>query len=86
MVKEQIRKGDVFGWLRTKFGKNIDLSIYESASEHIITNGLQRLLEAYGGDERKKWGLQNNGICLLLGWVNELIQQGKRDRVWQDLS
>jgi hypothetical protein len=26
VVKDQIRKGDVFRWLRTKFGNDIDLS------------------------------------------------------------
>jgi hypothetical protein len=37
---------------------------------------LQRMCNAYSGDERKKWGVENSGLCLLLAWTNEIIQQG----------
>ena len=37
---------------------------------------LKRIYHAYGGDHAKKWGVENLGLCLLLAWTNELIQQG----------
>ena len=30
----------------------------------------------HAGDERRKWGIENLGLCLLLAWTNEIIQQG----------
>lgn len=45
-----------------------------------IIERLQGILEAYGGDERRKWGVQNSGLCLLLAWVNELVQQEEWER------
>ncbi|HHT9116658.1 MAG TPA: hypothetical protein ACFYEL_09340 [Candidatus Wunengus californicus] len=30
----------------------------------------------YAGNERRKWGIENLGLCLLLAWTNEIIQQG----------
>ena len=37
---------------------------------------LKRIYDAYGGDHAKKWGVENLGLCLLLAWTNQLIQQG----------
>ena len=37
---------------------------------------MKSLRDAYAGDEGKKWGVENMGLCLLLAWTNELIQQG----------
>lgn len=37
---------------------------------------MKRIYEAYGGDHEKKWGVEKLGLCLLLAWTNELIQQG----------
>jgi len=34
------------------------------------------LYDGYAGDHRRKWGVENLGLCLLLAWTNELIQQG----------
>jgi hypothetical protein len=77
-AEHHIDVGDLFEWLGRKFEGEIDLSIYRdrpSAGE--ITDGLQAILGAYRGRERRKWGVENNGICLLIAWVNELVQQRK---------
>ena len=37
---------------------------------------MKKILNAYAGNEQRKWGIQNMGLCLLLAWTNELIQQG----------
>jgi hypothetical protein len=62
-----------------------DLSIHEGragrASEKEITQGLQDILGGYRGLERRKWGISHNGICLLIAWVNELVQQ----HAWQTI-
>jgi len=34
------------------------------------------MYEGYAGNERRKWGIENLGLCLLLAWTNKIIQQG----------
>jgi hypothetical protein len=31
---------------------------------------------ASAGDERRKWRVENSGLCLLVAWTNEIIQHG----------
>lgn len=44
--------------------------------DRFYTQSLQSIFYGYAGDERRKWGIQNSGICLLLAWTNEIIQMG----------
>jgi hypothetical protein len=97
-VKSRIRKGDVLEWLGQKFDGHIDVSLYraDAAARQGITEGLQRLLDGYDGSERRKWGIEHNGICLLLAWTNEIVQlaaaklpdSGKAAcaRIWEPLG
>ena len=34
------------------------------------------LLLRHTGDHKRKWGVENRGLCLLLAWTNQLVQQG----------
>jgi len=43
---------------------------------------LNEILGGYQGKEPRKWGIENNGLCLLLAWTNELIQR----RLWKDVD
>ena len=80
-VKNHIRDGSIFQYLRHLAGKDIDLSLilegrtYGAFPAYYVTC-LQAIRDAYGGDERRKWGIENRGLCLLLAWTNELLQQG----------
>jgi hypothetical protein len=77
-VEDHIDGGNLFAWLRRKFAGHIDLTIYDLTSEQSIVLGLQDILGGYRGQERRKWGVERNGICLLIAWVAELVQR----RVW----
>jgi hypothetical protein len=79
-VKDHIEKRDLFSWLRETFEGKVDLSLYDDGVCQEINEMLDNILNAYGGNERRKWGVQNSGICLLLAWTNELVQQ----RQWED--
>jgi hypothetical protein len=80
-AESHIESGDLFEWLDEKFSGHIDLSLHRGRpAAQEITKGLQDLLGGYKGSERRKWGVAHNGICLLIAWVNELIQQ----RAWTD--
>jgi hypothetical protein len=80
-AEKRIEKGDVFEWLESQYKGSIDLSIYRNRpSKGEIVKEFQQLLGGYAGKENRKWGVKNNGICLLLAWTNEMIQQ----RSWTD--
>jgi hypothetical protein len=79
-VEDHIEGGNIFAWLRRKFAGHIDLSIHDRATEQEILQGLQDILGGYRGQERRKFGVSNNGICLLIAWLAELIQR----RAWKD--
>ncbi len=78
-VKTHIERDDIVPWLRERV-PDVDISWW---SEEDIREYGEVLLSIHGGhagDERKKWGVQNKGLCLLLAWTNELVQQ----RNWTD--
>lgn len=37
---------------------------------------MYQIYSGYAGDEHRKWGVENLGLCVLLAWTNEIIQQG----------
>ena len=82
-LHRHIENGDLFEWLGATFEGEIDLSLYrEDPSATEIVDRLQRLLAAYAGAEDRKFGVKHNGICCLIGWTNELIQE----REWRDAA
>jgi len=78
-VKHHIEAGDLIPWLVTVFGEHTELGFFtQDGLPYVgeeLTRRLRRGLNVWGGDERRKWGLENRGLCLLIGWTNELIQQ-----------
>ena len=79
-IEEHIDRKDLIPYLRERLGNDVDLSLYDDDVAAEINEELHDILLAYGGRERRKWGIENSGLCLLIAWVNELIQQ----RRWQD--
>jgi len=83
-VKQHIQTGDLLDWLAERFDGHIDMSMHralhhsDDASE--LIERLRDLVGGYSGSERRKWGVQHNGICLLATWTNEIIAQ----RQWVD--
>ena len=85
-VKEHIGRGNVLAWLEERFAGHVDVSIYRANPEATaaFSEKLLALLQGCDGDERRKADVSDNGICLLIAWVNELIQR-RRDgpALWQ---
>jgi len=80
-VKQHIRDGSILRFLRERAAEDVDLSIYldsdlDGTFEKFYVTYLQNILNAYGGNENRKWRVQNRGLCLLIAWTNEIIQQG----------
>jgi hypothetical protein len=76
---EHIRNGDVFMWLQSLEPHRFDLSLFGATGVYgdagtAWLEGTLALLEAHG-DGRRKWGIENRGLCLLLAWTFELMNQ-----------
>lgn len=78
-VHAAIEQRSLLKSLQDKCGKNIDLSLHLSGGisgfESAYEEAIGRIYDAYAGDERGKWGVENQGLCLALAWTNEIIQQ-----------
>ena len=81
VIYKHLEDGTIFEYLKQTAGQDIDLSLlindspYPGFKKFYIDN-MQSMYNAYGGDERRKWGVEHKGLCLLLAWTNEIIQQG----------
>jgi hypothetical protein len=62
-----------------EIGMQVAQSKLGAKVEAEIIKGLQNILQSYGGDERRKWGIENSGLCLIVAWVTELIQMEEWD-------
>jgi hypothetical protein len=78
-VHAAIEQRALLKFLASKCGKNIDLSLHLSDGisgfEAAYEEAIGRIYDGYAGDERRRWGVQNQGLCLVLAWTNEIIQQ-----------
>jgi hypothetical protein len=77
-VSHQIDAGGVVSWLKHRV-PDLDLSVLSAEDLNEYEEGLADIQDAYVGNERRKWGVEKRGLCLLIAWTNELIQR----RGWQ---
>lgn len=76
-VEEHIEKGDLLPFLKDRFGEDVDLSLFDLAPNGIkladeLNTKLQNYLETLKGFEYK-YLVENNGLCLLIAWMTEMI-------------
>jgi hypothetical protein len=80
-VHREIKKGTVLRYIAETAVGDADLSLYlgvkdELGFEQQYAKHLQSIYGGYAGQERRKWGVENSGLCLLIAWTNEIVQQG----------
>ena len=80
-VHQHIDEGTILEFLRQRGQADIDLSVHLDTNAYgdfrnFYIKQLQSIRNAYAGDERRRWGVQNKGLCLLIAWTNEIIQEG----------
>jgi hypothetical protein len=80
-VHRHIDDRSVLQWLQEIGQRSIDLSVHLDANvygnfEEMYSNYLQNISGGYRGQERRKWGVENRGLCLLIAWTNEALQEG----------
>ena len=81
-VYREIKNKNVIHFLRERTKGSSDFSMYSERGPYyefikFYHEQMLALYHGYGGDHDRKWGVENLGLCLLLGWTNELVQQGK---------
>lgn len=74
-VEDHIEDGDLLDFLRTRLGDDVDLSMIDDERATALTAWLFDILGGYKGRESRKWGVRNSGLCLLVAWAAELLQQ-----------
>ncbi len=80
-IHQAIEEKNIIEYLHEKTVNDSDFSMFiegGSYSEYLVYyyEQIYQLYGGYAGSERKKWGVENSGLCLLVAWTNELIQQG----------
>ena len=87
---DNITIDEVYGWIQaediipslaTTADGHVDLSVYGddgpySTFAKFYHEQMKSMYGGYAGDHARKWGVENMGLCLLLAWTNQLIQQG----------
>jgi len=78
----------VLSWLPSHAPARVDFSLFGSQRPYVNdgvawTEGLLALLDANGGDIRRKWGIEKRGLCLLLAWTFELLRY-ELDRITEE--
>lgn len=81
-VHRAIEAGRVLRFLADRCGNDIDLSLHVGSDaygnfEEVYEAEMQDIYGGYGGQERRKWGVKNSGLCMILGWTNEIVQRGQ---------
>lgn len=80
-VHEAIEQKNIIPWLANRTVGNSDFSIYTDTdvySEYLdfYYEQMSNIYGGYAGQEGRKWGVENLGLCVLIAWTNEIIQQG----------
>jgi hypothetical protein len=80
-VHKAIEGKRVLRFLQERCGSDIDLSIHLESNtygnfEDFYERSIGEIFGGYAGQERRKWGVENLGLCLILAWTNEIIQRG----------
>ncbi|MDE9462339.1 hypothetical protein [Xenorhabdus bovienii] len=76
-VHDAIYQKKLLKFLKQSCGKDIDLSLH--LDEHFrfeedYEKRMNDLYSVYVGNESRKWGIKNSGLCLVLAWTCEIIQ------------
>ena len=70
---QHLRNNDLFVWLKNKYGDRLDLSLYSDSK----LKSLDNLFEKMDIDEARKFGTENNGLCMIIGHCLNFIQYGE---------
>jgi hypothetical protein len=76
-TKQRISNGTVLDWLAERYGGEpygFDIGLYDDAERETITSAFAQISDAVNA--RKKFGVDRNGIALLVALCFQVIQGG----------
>ncbi|MEC5424279.1 hypothetical protein QGM71_12330 [Virgibacillus sp. C22-A2] len=77
-VEKHIEEKDLIDWLEQEypFGSELglDFSLFKKQHRDYLHEQYDSILGGYQGDERRKWGIENNGLTLLISWGTEILR------------
>ncbi|HEI7977782.1 hypothetical protein [Morganella morganii] len=77
-IYSAIENKSLLRFIKEKCLHDIDLSLHIDDNNNFeaeYENALHDIYGGYAGDEKRKWGVNNLGLCLILAWTNEIIQR-----------
>lgn len=76
---DKIRKKELFPWLKEQFGDLLDISLFSESDIDIIESYFESMSNAV--NERRKFGVTKNGLCLLVAYCFEAAQRSEKDLI-----
>ncbi len=70
-VRNHAEKQNFVGYLKVKLDRDLNLTAEETAE---LNEKIERLSNAVYDRERRKFGVENNGLCLIIAYLTEIIQ------------
>ncbi len=80
-IHKQIESQNVIPFLEDLTNGDSDFSMFTTEGPYLeyikfYNEQLLQIYDGYAGDENRRWGVEKDGLCLLVAWTNELVQQG----------
>lgn len=77
-VKEHARSGDLIKFLEKRNGGSFAMGVHKSNNDFAAWYQRKILdnIDAMDSRERRKYAIKNRGLCLLISYTAEIIQQG----------
>ena len=73
---EKIRSKSLFTWLKNNYGDKLDISLFSQDNLNSIESFFESLSVAT--NERRKMGIEHNGLCLLVAYCLEAAQRDSK--------
>ncbi|KAA5544849.1 hypothetical protein [Adhaeribacter rhizoryzae] len=73
----KIQNKELFNWLKAKYSDRLDISLFNKEQLNEIEDFFESL--SIATDEKRKMGIEKNGLCLLVAYCIEAAQREEKD-------
>jgi hypothetical protein len=73
-MRDTLQNGRLFQFF-ARYRDEWDISLLDREDREYLSRNLKDMALALEGRERRKFGVEYNGLCLLVGYLNELVQR-----------
>ncbi|MFF2907691.1 hypothetical protein [Paenibacillus sp. NPDC057934] len=77
-VYAEIANNTLVDWLEQTYPietYGADFTMFKKKHRDYLNNHMASIMGARSGQERRKWGITENGLCLLISWTTEAIRE-----------